>query len=97
MTIGLDPEGKLAEAYGVEGIPMLMLIDKHGIVQCVHIGYESGISKVLHKELDGILAGKNLAAATIAQYEAKKKAAEKAKAKHKKDKEKKSSSEQTAR
>jgi ribosomal protein L12E/L44/L45/RPP1/RPP2 len=74
-----------------------MLIDKKGVVQSVHIGYSSDIKKVLHKELDGILAGKNLAAATIAQYEAKKKAAEKAKAKHKKDKEKKPGAEQTAR
>jgi len=98
MTVGLDSQGKVAEAYGVEGIPMLMLIDKKGIVQVVHIGYEAkDFEKELHKELDKILAGKNLAAATIAQYEAKKKAAEKAKAKHKKDKEKKPGAEQTAR
>jgi peroxiredoxin len=97
MTVGLDSKGNVAEAYGVEGIPMLMLIDKHGVVQCVHIGYEPGIDKVLHKELDGILAGKNLAAATISEYEAKKKAANKAKTKQQKDKEKKPSNEQTAR
>jgi peroxiredoxin len=98
MTVGLDSQGTVGDAYGVEGIPMLMLIDKKGIVQVVHIGYEAkDFEKELHKELDKILAGKNLAAATIAQYEAKKKAAEKAKAKHKKDKEKKPGAEQTAR
>lgn len=98
MTVGLDSQGQVGDAYGVEGIPMLMLIDKKGIVQVVHIGYEAkDFEKGLHKELDNILAGKNLAAATISEYEAKKKAAEKAKAKHKKDKEKKPGAEQTAR
>jgi len=99
MTIGLDADGKLAEACGVEGIPMLMLIDKKGVVQVVHIGYEPGIEKVLHKELDSLLAGKDLASATISQFEAKKKAAEAARQKHKKDREKakKAASEQTAR
>jgi peroxiredoxin len=97
MTVALDPKGKVAEDYDVEGIPMLLLVDKKGIVQSVHVGYSSDIKKILQKELDGILAGKNLAKATIAQFEAKKKAAEKAKAKQKKDKDKKPSLEQTAR
>jgi peroxiredoxin len=99
MTIGLDSDGKLAEACGVEGIPMLLLIDKKGVVQVVHIGYEEGVEKVLHKELDSLLAGKDLASATISQFEAKKKAAEAARQKHKKDREKakKAASEQTAR
>jgi peroxiredoxin len=97
MKIALDPEGKVGEAYGAEAIPLLVLVDKHGIVQSVHVGYSPGIKEELHKELDGILAGKNLAAATIAEHNAKKKASEKAKDKLKKDKDKKPSNEQTAR
>jgi peroxiredoxin len=99
MTVGLDSKGALAEAYGVEGIPMLMLIDKKGVVQVVHIGYEEGIEKVLHKELDSILAGKDLATATISEFDAKKKAAEAARAKRRQEREKakKANPEQTAR
>jgi thiol-disulfide isomerase/thioredoxin len=100
MTIGLDSDGKLAEACGVEGIPMLMLIDKKGVVQVVHIGYEAkDFEKELHKELDNLLAGKDLASATISEFAAKKKAAEAAREKRKKDREKakKATSEQTAR
>jgi thiol-disulfide isomerase/thioredoxin len=97
MTIGLDLKGKVAEAYGVHGIPMLLLVDKKGIVQAVHIGYRTDIKAILHKELDGILAGKNLAAATIAEHNARLKAGEKAKDKLKNDKDKRPSNEQTAR
>ncbi len=100
MTIGLDSDGKLAEACGVEGIPMLMLIDKKGVVQVVHIGYEAkDFEKELHKELDGLLAGKDLASATLSEFAAKKKLAEEARAKRKKDRDKakKAASEQTAR
>ncbi len=99
MTVGLDSEGKLAEACGVEGIPMLLLIDKKGVVQVVHVGYDDkDFEKELHKELDNILAGKDLAGATLAQFEAKKKAAEAAKEKRKRDREKKkATTEQTAR
>jgi thiol-disulfide isomerase/thioredoxin len=96
MTVGLDTKGKVADSYGVSGIPMLLLIDKKGVVQSVHVGYSPGIEKELHKELDGVLAGKNLAATEIARFEARKKAADKAEAKQQKDKDKKSSTEQTA-
>ena len=97
MTVGLDLKGKVGKAYDAHAIPLLVIVDKKGIVQSVHVGYSTGIKEELHKELDGILAGKNLAAATIAEHNAKKKAAEKAKDKLKKDKDKKPSNEQTAR
>jgi hypothetical protein len=41
---------------------MLVLIDKAGIVQSVHVGFSSSIGDKLKEELDGILAGKDLAA-----------------------------------
>jgi thiol-disulfide isomerase/thioredoxin len=71
LTIALDKDAKVADAYGVQGIPMLVLVDKQGIVQSVHVGYNSRIESVLHKELDELLAGKNLAAETIASHQAK--------------------------
>jgi thiol-disulfide isomerase/thioredoxin len=73
LTVGLDTEGKVGEAYKVEGIPLLAIIDKKGVVQSIHVGYSPDIKDVLHKELDAILAGKNLAAETLARYEASKK------------------------
>jgi thiol-disulfide isomerase/thioredoxin len=79
LTVGLDPEGKVAEAYGAEGIPLLAIIDKQGVVQSVHVGYSPQIKEVLHKELDALLAGKDLAAQTLAEYRARKEKAAAAK------------------
>ena len=45
VTVSLDPMGHASEAYGVEGIPMLVLIDKAGIVQSVHVGFSPNIGK----------------------------------------------------
>jgi peroxiredoxin len=73
LTVGLDKEGQVGDAYGAEGIPLLAIVDKKGIVQSIHVGYSRGIKQVLHKELDAILAGKNLAAETLAKFEASKK------------------------
>ena len=50
----------VAESYHVEGIPMLVLIDKKGVVRSVHVGYSPAIKATLRKELDAILAGKDL-------------------------------------
>jgi hypothetical protein len=73
LTVALDEEGKVGDAYGAEGIPLLAIVDKKGIVQSIHVGYSPGLKKTLRKELDAILAGKNLAAETRAKYEASKK------------------------
>ena len=43
---------------------MLILIDKKGVVQSVHLGYNPGIKATLKKELDTLLAGKDLAKET---------------------------------
>jgi peroxiredoxin len=73
LVVGLDVDGKVGDAYGAEGIPLLAIVDKKGIVQSIHVGYSPDIKQILHKELDAILAGKNLAAETLAKYEASKK------------------------
>jgi peroxiredoxin/outer membrane protein assembly factor BamB len=62
VTVSLDANSEAGNAYGVEGIPMLVLINKAGIVQSVHVGYSPDIDKKLKAELDAILAGKDLAA-----------------------------------
>ena len=61
ITVALDSERAVGEAYHAEAIPMLVLIDKKGVVQSVHIGYSPAIKTALSKELDALLAGKDLA------------------------------------
>jgi thiol-disulfide isomerase/thioredoxin len=61
MTVALDSAGEVGGAYGAEAIPMLVLIDKKGVVQSVHVGFNPTIQATLPKELDALLAGKNLA------------------------------------
>lgn len=62
VTVSLDSENEAGNAYGVEGIPTLVLIDKAGVVQSVHVGFSPDIGDKLKKELDAVLAGKDLAA-----------------------------------
>ena len=60
MTVALDSDAKVATSYHVEAIPMLVLVDKKGTVQSVHVGYNPGIKATLRSELDALLAGKDL-------------------------------------
>ena len=46
--------------YGIEGIPTLVLIDKQGVVQSVHVGFSPDIETKLAQELDTLLAGQSL-------------------------------------
>ena len=56
LTVGLDPEGEIADQYGVEGIPQTVIIDKEGVIREVHVGYGPGLEKRLLRELNEILA-----------------------------------------
>lgn len=62
LQVALDKKGTAAAAYQARVIPQLVLIDKRGIVQSVHVGYSSDIKQVLHKELDKLLADSELVA-----------------------------------
>jgi len=56
LTVALDAEGKVGEAYGVEGIPQTVLIDKDGKVRAVHVGYDPAMRVQLVKQLEEMLA-----------------------------------------
>ncbi|MFP6854287.1 MAG: TlpA disulfide reductase family protein, partial [Opitutales bacterium] len=56
LSVGLDPEGDIADKFGVEGIPQTVIIDKEGVIREVHVGYEPGMQKRLLRELNEILA-----------------------------------------
>jgi peroxiredoxin len=60
-TIGLDPSGEVGGAFGAQALPTLVLIDKAGVVQAVHVGFSPDIGQTLKDEIEALLAGKNLA------------------------------------
>ncbi len=60
FPVALDPEGKTGGDYGASAIPMLVLIDKAGVVRSVHVGYNPAIKTTLGKELDALIAGKDI-------------------------------------
>ncbi len=60
FPVALDTDGAVGTAYSANAIPLLVLIDKKGIVQSVHVGYNPSIKATLTKELDALLAGKSL-------------------------------------
>ncbi len=60
FPVALDPEGKTGDDYGASAIPMLVLIDKAGVVRSVHVGYDPSIKTTLGKELDALIAGKDI-------------------------------------
>jgi peroxiredoxin len=53
----LDPENKTAEAYSVEGIPTMFVIDKDGRIVHAHVGLEQAIEIQLMGELGLKYAG----------------------------------------
>jgi thiol-disulfide isomerase/thioredoxin len=54
--VAVDPLGKLAERYGVEAIPFVVVIDAEGIIRAVHVGLTE--REVFEEEIDGLLKGK---------------------------------------
>ena len=65
VSVALDKEGKTAEAYGVEGIPQSVIIGKDGTVQVVHVGASPDLEQQLTRELEALIANKNLAEAAL--------------------------------
>ena len=61
LNVLLDSKGTIAKNYGVSSIPMLVLIDKDGTVQKVHIGFSNSLESALKRDLDALVAGKKIA------------------------------------
>ena len=53
-----DSGHKIAAQYGVEAIPLLIVIDTHGKVRAVSEGYDEQVEQNLPKVLDAVLAEK---------------------------------------
>ena len=53
-----DAQHKVAAQYGVEAIPLLIVIDTHGKVRAVSMGYDENVEQNLPKVLDTVLKEK---------------------------------------
>ncbi len=54
-TILQDPGMKLIDLFKMEAAPLNILIDKNGIVQYYHMGYEEGDEKKLKAKVESVL------------------------------------------
>ncbi len=58
--IALDPTKAIGEAFAIEGLPTVVILDGKGIVQAAHVGYNPEVLQTLTKDVDTLLAGKSL-------------------------------------
>lgn len=63
IAVPMDEEGKMGEAFGVEGIPLTVIIDRDGTIQALHSGFHDEVEQLLRDELNELVAGRKLAPA----------------------------------
>lgn len=80
VAVALDKDAKAARDYGANAIPQTVIIGKDGTVQVVKVGLLPNLEQALTKDIDALLEGKDLAAETLAEYQAKQEARAKRKA-----------------
>jgi len=51
-----NPQGDIAKAFDLKGMPSSYLIDRDGIVRARHVGFTPADIDVLKKEIDGLVA-----------------------------------------
>jgi len=75
VDVALDSEGETAQAYLANAIPQTVIVGKDGSVQVVKIGASPDLETSLSDDLESLIAGKDLAAETLAKAKEKKEAA----------------------
>ena len=50
-----NPQGDVAKAFDLKGMPSSYLIDRDGIVRARHVGFEAKDIDALRKEIDGLV------------------------------------------
>jgi len=58
FPIVFDPQGNLAEQYKVVGMPTSVLIDRHGVVRFVHVGFQAVARSAYEQQVRQLLAEK---------------------------------------
>lgn len=64
FKVGFDPEGSVAKAYKVLGMPSSYLIDRNGRLQSTHVGYRQKDKPALEEEVRKLVSEPKLAAVT---------------------------------
>ena len=59
-SVALDTDQSVGDAFAVDAIPTVVLIDAKGIVQAVHIGVEENLKATLEDEIQRLVEGKTL-------------------------------------
>ncbi len=55
LTVALDPERQVGSAFGIRGLPTLVVIDQSGVVQGFHVGFAPALKDSLTEELEALL------------------------------------------
>ncbi len=56
LNVALDPEHQVGAAFGIPGLPTLVVIDQEGVVQGFHVGFAPALKDSLIEELEELLA-----------------------------------------
>ncbi len=56
LTVALDTDGDVGDAYGVGGIPHTVILDRDGVVRFVHVGFGPGSEDRVRDDIEAILA-----------------------------------------
>jgi len=59
--VAIDPDQTMGDAFKVQALPTLVILDAKGIVQAVHVVFRDDIKDTLATEIDALLEGKDLA------------------------------------
>jgi peroxiredoxin len=57
LRVLLEPDGSVAEAFGVSGIPQTVIIGADGIIRSVHVGFSMDMKPMIEEELDAAVRG----------------------------------------
>jgi thiol-disulfide isomerase/thioredoxin len=71
LPVALDKDGEVGTAYKADAIPQTVLVGKDGSVQVVRVGLSPNLAQELGDDLESLVAGKNLAAATLKAFKEK--------------------------
>jgi hypothetical protein len=67
VPVAMDLDNTISQQYHASGIPQTVLIGKDGKVQVVHVGFSPNLADELSKQIEELLAGKDLAADALAK------------------------------
>ncbi len=55
FTIAVDPDKTCPKDFGVHGMPTSYLVDRHGMIRLVHLGFRPGEASLLRTRIEQLL------------------------------------------